>query len=1247
MKKSSLIRLSSVALSFFSLVVMGYSQEPNSKETEITGYYVIKPNDRSRPDVQGETRTHMLMDRETGTGTVLDISGLEKTKLRTGREFTVRGSLQESNVGLENGQRSRNVFRATSIRLAETESVSGEPATDDVSSSSQETATSPEPVPPTVTEFKCLLLFANTSDYTVNATKKAASENFLFGSGGNVSDWFFDATYGHYRLTFGDSVILDMTSETAAGTDSETMYYAMLNKAESLGYDVYTDAPNEHQRVLFFMPNGVTEGGTANWTAWAWIDSIGGAWCHSVYSYNWTGAFFDGHAHEMCHNFGFEHSSEGGAEYGDETCVMAFSHSGSSKTAISTLNPVKKAQLGVFDAYPGSKVDLSSDSTLDMYPLAISPTNQAGVRCVTISGTDYYISYRRDIAPYGKIWNNDSAKIDKIIVYTNTGFDNRSFLAGYINEGGTYSAGGIPVKFERYGNGDKDYATVSFDLDDGNTKPVATGQSVNADTDVAKSITLTGSDSDGGDVLTYSIYTAPTNGTIGGTGKNITYTSDPGYEGGDSFVFEVSDGKISSFATVTVDVTAPSMNVSVVATDATADETDAETGYWTITRVGDTVDPLDVYFSLSGSATLTNDYSISISSPVTIPSGQITTNVTLTPVDDDVYGEGLESVVLTITPDADYVIIAGTGTITIADNDFVAPNVSNSTTVPTSVTSADLSGLLTTGGASDAWICWGVADGETANTGDWENVEHIGTVNAGMPFSTNVAGLATNATYWFRCYVTNQAGTAWSLLASSFSGEAVGKGGAWTPAQITTIAWYDAADAGTVQLNAGAVSNWMDKSGSNYHMKQPSGSKQPIYNASDSLFGGLPSISGTANINRYLEMDQTIEIKRLYMVVYYGDGTDTVFSKHDALLGDATGNWRLCGRDGDNHVFDGTRDVKNFDNGGTTYRNGSTVDTTYQANGLPITGEIFTLTSPLVRTGQWRLLGNNANWTGWGGGLGEMIFTDGSEDLATQQMIEGYLAHKWGMESTLAAGHPYETAPPGGSGPIANASPSGVLYDAASLNATLDASGTNYDVYVYYGPIDGQSNAALWTHGDYVDTWTDVITNISYVAQGLGMEENYYYTFAASTDNGVAWASPSWRFDTLGVGTVTSNGSVPIIWLESMASNWLEPLDIVVTSDADGDGFTTAQEFYAGTDPQNSSSYLCIADMTMTGANVDLEWNHAVVGPGVPPLAIQRTTNLTSGVWESIGSYSPTNGVNVWRVDLPGAFYRLAVTNMP
>jgi hypothetical protein len=97
-------------------------------------------------------------------------------------------------------------------------------------------------------------------------------------------------------------------------------------------------------------------------------------------------------------------------------------------------------------------------------------------------------------------------------------------------------------------------AQVSVIVDPG--VPIAFSQSVTTMVNTARSITLTGSDPNGG-TLSYAIVTQPQHGTLSGAAPNVTFTPTSGYVGNDAFTFRVNDGSYdSSAATVFIRVNA-------------------------------------------------------------------------------------------------------------------------------------------------------------------------------------------------------------------------------------------------------------------------------------------------------------------------------------------------------------------------------------------------------------------------------------------------------------------------------------------------------------------------------------------------------------------------------------------------------------------------------------------------------------------------------------------------------------------
>ncbi len=111
--------------------------------------------------------------------------------------------------------------------------------------------------------------------------------------------------------------------------------------------------------------------------------------------------------------------------------------------------------------------------------------------------------------------------------------------------------------------------------------------------------------------------------------------------------------------------------VTIAATDPNAAEAGSDPGTFRISRTGDTTTPLDVTYTIAGSATNGTDYTPTLAGTATIPIGSSFTDVTIAPVDDAIF-EGSETAILTLVDTAIYDLgVAGTetATVTIADND--------------------------------------------------------------------------------------------------------------------------------------------------------------------------------------------------------------------------------------------------------------------------------------------------------------------------------------------------------------------------------------------------------------------------------------------------------------------------------------------------------------------------------------------------------------------------------------------------
>ena len=105
-------------------------------------------------------------------------------------------------------------------------------------------------------------------------------------------------------------------------------------------------------------------------------------------------------------------------------------------------------------------------------------------------------------------------------------------------------------------------------------------------------------------------------------------------------------------------------------------------------------------------------------------------------------------------------------------------------------------------------------------------------------------------------------------------------------------------------------------------------------------------------------------------------------------------------------------------------------------------------------------------------------------------------------------------------------------------------------------------------------------------------------------------------------GTVTTNAATLTLsaMTDGLADSWWATYGItgtnrVAANDADGDGFSNAQEHSLGTDPMNAGSSFRAGEVSRSGNNVTISWS-AVPGK---TYQVQMRPSLTSGSWTDVG----------------------------
>jgi hypothetical protein len=229
----------------------------------------------------------------------------------------------------------------------------------------------------------------------------------------------------------------------------------------------------------------------------------------------------------------------------------------------------------------------------------------------------------------------------------------------------------------------------------------------------------------------------------------------------------------------------------------------------------------------------------------------------------------------------------------------------------------------------------------------------------------------------------------------------INAGELWTPSQITTGLWLDAADAGTITLSGSDITQWNDKSGNNRNATQSSAANRLKYG--DFQLNGI----NVASIRGNRGMSVTYSVTTAYSIVLVCQHT-----LNGRVLNSTTVNALIAPSRTSNAVYVGS-DVVSV---------GPVPSGTWSITTLVVPG---TTTSQFWWAGTNYGSGTHGNWGNFHvGAFGGLFAEDPNGDVAEilvipsalstsgREIIEGYLAWKWGLVSTLPNDHPYKAAPP-------------------------------------------------------------------------------------------------------------------------------------------------------------------------------------------------------------------------------------------
>lgn len=260
----------------------------------------------------------------------------------------------------------------------------------------------------------------------------------------------------------------------------------------------------------------------------------------------------------------------------------------------------------------------------------------------------------------------------------------------------------------------------------------------------------------------------------------------------------------------------------------------------------------------------------------------------------------------------------------------------------------------------------------------------------------------------------------------------------WTPKLLPNlITWLDADDLSTITLSGSDVSDWNDKSGSANHVTQATSARRPTRVANSqngrAALDFMWTTSGAAN-RKFMQRGNT-----------YTNVTGSALSVFATAR--PTSNWdtfaRLVGfsTSSTSNDFNTTQSISAMLRQSTnsimySFYNAAATNTvavaagSWYTFGMIVNGTSHTFrldgtstTSTLASTPNFNIntitIGHNAGEAGtaavaWNSLVGEIVVCNTNLSTSNRDKIEGYLAWKWGLAGSLAAGHAYKNFPPPG-----------------------------------------------------------------------------------------------------------------------------------------------------------------------------------------------------------------------------------------
>jgi len=282
-------------------------------------------------------------------------------------------------------------------------------------------------------------------------------------------------------------------------------------------------------------------------------------------------------------------------------------------------------------------------------------------------------------------------------------------------------------------------------------------------------------------------------------------------------------------------------------------------------------------------------------------------------------------------------------------------------------------------------------------TGYTPYVNGVAGTGSGTPASYTITGLSGGTSYNIVIYASMSIGGITTFLPTSIPGCSL---------------WLDATDNTSMVLSGSNLTQWNDKSGNGYNFTSTSG-HYPVYSTNNI------SITGSGGSTQYLT-NSSIPFTTTYSIFIVGNenaSPPSLYGYNYILKGSLTSDGLLFfGANGTNFAtFVGLTNAWNdttVNSPSTSVLNKCIMEVTNSgtSSGLLsyINGSALTAKNGTATSFTGLAIGDTMWATGqcWNGNINEILIFNSVLTTNQRQQIEGYLAWKWGIQSSLQVAHP-------------------------------------------------------------------------------------------------------------------------------------------------------------------------------------------------------------------------------------------------